>query len=338
MNNSSVDITTKVVFLSRPAAYPERPQRVEVIETHMSWVFLNDRHVYKLHKPVRTDYLDFSTLERRRADCEEELRLNRQLAPDIYLGLVALTRESDGGLALAGTGEVVEWLVKMRRLPRERMLDTCITQGTVTPTEVDRLTEVLVAFYRQAPPCPMSGEAYRQRWRRDVQTHHRLLLAAADRDLPVRQLEHLRDGLLGFVQDRPALLAARAARVVEAHGDLRPEHVCLREPPVFIDRLEFNRDFRLQDPAEELAFLALECEHVGAAWIGERLFATYQRLSDDRVNRELLAFYKAARAQLRARLSASHLTDHPPRGSVQKWLDKTRAYLQLAQRYLTVLG
>lgn len=337
MTAQAIDIATKVAFLRRPAVYSERPSQVEVIETHMSWVFLTDSHVYKLHKPVRTDYLDFSSLARRRADCEEEVRLNHRLAPDVYLGTVTLTREPDGGLVLAGRGEVVEWLVKMRRLPHDRMLDACIAQGTVMPAEVDSFTGVLVAFYQQTESEPMSGEAYRQRWCRDVQTNHRVLLAA-DRGLPVAQLERLRDGLLGFIDTRAVLLAARAGRVIEAHGDLRPEHVCLTEPPVFIDRLEFNRALRLLDPLEELAFLALECEHAGAAWIGERVFDTYQTLSGERPAAELVAFYKAGRAQLRARLSASHLTDHPPRVSTRKWLRKTRDYLELAQCYLEELG
>ena len=337
MTSQAVDIAAKVAFLRRPAAYAERPSQVEVIETHMSWVFLTDRYVYKLRKPVRTDYLDFSSLARRRADCEEELRLNRRLAPEVYLGLVALNRQADGGLALAGRGEVVEWLVKMRRLPRDRMLDACIAQGTVTPAEVDSFTGALVAFYQQSEPQPMSGEAYRQRWRRDVLTNHSVLLAA-DRGLPVAQLERLRDALLDFIDTRAALLAERAKRLIEAHGDLRPEHVCLSEPPVFIDRLEFNRALRRLDPVEEVAFLAMECEHAGAAWIGERIFDTYQALSGERPAAGLVAFYKAGRAQLRARLSASHLTDHPPRVSVQKWLRKTRDYLALAQRYLAESG
>lgn len=335
--DSPVDTATKVAFLSQPDAYSELTQRVVVVETHMSWVFLTDDDVYKLHKPVRMDYLDFSTLARRRADCEAELRLNRALAPDVYLGLVALTQEPDGSLALAGSGEVVEWLVKMRRLPRERMLDACIARGAVTPAAVDRVTKVLVAFYRRTPACPLSGEAYRRRWRQDVLSRHQGLLAA-DRGLPVAQLESLRDGLLGFIDAQALLLTERAARIIEAHGDLRPEHVCLSEPPVFIDRLEFSRDFRLQDPAEELAFLALECEHLGAAWIGDRLFSTYQQLTDDGVSEVLQAFYKAARAQLRAWLSASHLNDHPPRDSISHWLAKTQAYLQLAQHYVAQLG
>ena len=326
-------IATKVSFLSKPTAYPEQPPQVDVIETHMSWVFLTDSHVYKLHKPVRTDYLDFSTLALRRLDCEEEVRLNRRLAPDIYLGVVALTLEADGRLALAGTGEVVEWLVKMRRLPHDRMLDVCIARGTVTPADVESFTRILVRFYQQATPEPMAGMAYRQHCNRNVQTNHRILLAA-DRGLPLAQLERLRDGLLGFIETQTTLLAARALRIIEAHGDLRPEHIGLIRPPVFIDCLEFNRAFRLLDPVEEMAFLALECEYAGAAWIGEQVLDTYYNLSGDRPVPELVAFYKAGRAQLRARLSASHLTDHPPRGSVQKWLNRTRAYLKLAQRYL----
>ena len=101
-----------------------------MIETHMSWVYLTDRHAYKLKKPVRYDYLDFSTLEARRQNCEDEIRLNRRLAPDVYLAAIPLTVDAEGGLRLDGTGAVVDWLVKMRRLPADQMMDRAITART----------------------------------------------------------------------------------------------------------------------------------------------------------------------------------------------------------------
>ena len=118
------DTEAKLAFLAQRAAYSDRPCRVECIETHMAWVFLTDRHAFKLKKPVRYEFLDFSTVEARRQDCAREIELNRRLAADVYLESVPLSVGADGLLQLGGDGEIVDWLVKMRRLPRERMLDT----------------------------------------------------------------------------------------------------------------------------------------------------------------------------------------------------------------------
>lgn len=331
------DLQTKVAFLRQAVAYPDRPRQVEVIETHMSWVFLTERHVYKMKKPVRTSFLDFSTLQKRRQDCEAEVRLNRRLAADVYLGVVALTREADGGLALEGRGEAVEWLVKMVRLPHEQMLDYRIATGSVEPAEVEAFTKVLVAFYQQAEPVTMTPTAYRQRYLTDIEDNHQALLRIEA--LPVGQLAAIRENLLGWLERSAASLERRAEqrRIIEAHGDLRPEHVCLLDPPVFIDCLEFKRKFRLLDPIEELAFLALECEYAGAAFIGDIVFQTWRDLTGERPEPGLTAFYKAYRAQLRAKLSASHLEDHLPRGTAAKWINKTRAYLDLANTYVAQL-
>ncbi|WJW76569.1 hypothetical protein QVG61_05625 [Thiohalobacter sp. IOR34] len=334
----SVDIEDKVAFLSRPAAYPDHPHRVEVVETHMSWVFLTEHRVYKLKKPVRYDFLDFSTLERRHHDCQEELRLNRRLASRVYLGLVALTLEADGRLALDGDGRTIDWLVKMVRLPRERMLDQLIERGALKEAEIRRVGEVLADFYRRAKPVDMSGADYRRRFLAAIHDNQQALATAAC-ELPAGQVEAVGQTLLGFLDRQAPLIEARAdaGRIIEAHGDLRPEHVCLIEPPVFIDCLEFKRDFRLLDPADELAFLSMECEAAGALWIGPLLFDSYASRCADRPPTALIAFYKSHRALLRAKLSAAHLQDHPPRGSSGKWARKTRAYLQLASSHIELL-
>jgi len=146
--NTEVPLDRKLQFLSRSEAYPDRPRHVEAIETHMSWVFLTDSYAYKLKKPVRYDFLDFSSIEARLYDSAEEIRLNARLAPHIYLGILPLTRDAAGSLKIDGEGETVDWLVKMRRLPIDHILDHAIKQGTVETTDVKRAAVVLAKFYQ----------------------------------------------------------------------------------------------------------------------------------------------------------------------------------------------
>ncbi len=330
---SRVALDDKVAFLKRPESYPDRPARVEFVETHMSWVFLTERFAYKLKKPVRYDFLDFSTLGARHWNCREELRLNRRLAPEVYLGIVALTADPDGELRLAGEGEVLDWLVKMRRLPADRMLDRAIADGRATEFDVARVARKLAAFYTACRPVPIAPSDYCERLQADVGANLRelvrpdyLLPAATARRAAAAQLE-----LLG---SEPELFAerVRAGRVIEGHGDLRAEHVCLGGAPVIIDCLEFNRDFRIIDPADELAFLALDCERLGAAWIRDLLFDVYRRATGDRPDPRLVHFYTSHRACLRAKIAIWHLrepeVEHPA-----KWRELARTYLRLADGY-----
>ncbi|HEX6198973.1 MAG TPA: hypothetical protein VF150_01830 [Thermoanaerobaculia bacterium] len=327
-----------VRFLERPAAYPDRPERVETEETHMARVFLTERFAYKLKKPVRYDYLDFSTVEARRRDGLEEVRLNRRLAAGVYLGILPLTREEEGDLALDGDGEVVDWLVKMRRLPSERMLDRAIEDGTVREEDVDRAAGLLAGFYRDAPPVEITPAEYRERFRRDLEEIRREL-SLFDLRLPAGRLEEVVGALLGFVEERGRKLGRRVAagRIVEAHGDLRPEHVCLTPEPVVIDCLEFSRAFRLLDPADELAFLSLECERLGAAWVGERFVEVYRAETGDRPPPDLFRFYQAFRAALRAKLAAWHTRDDERRNGAE-WLAEAADYLEWAEGYVRAMG
>ncbi|HSL82704.1 MAG TPA: hypothetical protein VLF66_07995 [Thermoanaerobaculia bacterium] len=333
-------LAEKVRFLERPAAYPDRPERVETEETHMAWVFLTDRFAYKLKKPVRYDYLDFSTVEARRRDGVREVALNRRLAAGVYLGIVPLTWEPDapgGPFVLDGEGEVVDWLVKMRRLPSERMLDRAIEDGTVREEDVARAARLLAGFYRDARPVEITPAEYRERFRRDLEEIRREL-SRFELRLPAGRLEDVVGALLRFVEDRGRTLDRRveAGRIVEAHGDLRPEHVCLTPEPVVIDCLEFNRAFRLLDPADELAFLSLECERLGAPWVGERFVEVYRSVTGDRPPPDLFRFYQGFRAALRAKLAAWHTRDDARRNGAE-WLAEAADYLEWAEKYVQAI-
>lgn len=327
-------LADKVAFLKQAGSYPDAPHTVESVETHMSWVFLTDAFAYKLKKPVRYDYLDFSTLEARRLDCEEELRLNRRLAAEIYLAVVPLRVTADGGLSLGGEGPPADWLVKMRRLPAARMLDHLIRQRKVTQDAVCTLARKLAAFYAGAAPEPIDADAYRQRLAGQIAESLREL-GRPEFGLPADRLTHLAEAQSAFLQQQAALLDARVAqrRIVEGHGDLRPEHVCLLADPVVIDCLEFKRDFRILDPLDELGYLALECERLGMPEIGPWLLAAYGEASGDQWPVPLLHFYQSCRATLRAKLAIWHLRDdgrHPP----QKWVRVAYEYLDLAERHI----
>lgn len=320
-------IEDKVARLRDPRVYPDRPSVIEVIETHFSWVFLTERRVYKLKKPVRYHGIDFTALAARRHNCEQEVTLNRRLAPRVYLGVAALTQTAAGGVTFDGAGTIVDWLVVMRRLPAAGMLDVAIRAGTIDPAAVDRIAALLSGFYRNAAPAPLAPKTYRRRLAATVAENHAVLGAAEglDQTLVAKLIAWQED----FLGARGALFAGRAGRLVDAHGDLRPEHVCLAPEPVIIDCLEFDAALRQLDPLDELAYLGLECERLGAAQIGTRILDHYQATNADRCPPELTDFYRAFRACVRARIAIWHLADCAANEG-ERWRQRARDYLALA--------
>ena len=330
-------LAEKVAFLRRPDSYPERPKSVEAVETHMSWVFLTDHHAYKLKKPVRYDFLDFSSIEARHLDCQEELRLNRRLAPDVYLGTLPIRAHHGGELSFEGTGAIVDWLVKMRRLPRKLMLDQAIREGRVRDNDIEGITRVLSEFYQASVRLELTPKEYRDRYLRDIQANLGVL-SKPSFGLCTSMIDRVRKAQLRVLEQQPEIVdeRVRQGRIVEAHGDLRPEHICLGPNPVIIDCLEFNRDFRILDPVDELCFLAMECELLGAAFVGQRTFETYRRLTGDDPTKTLIAFYKCYRACLRAKLAVCHLAD-PETCDPERWTAVTHNYLAVADGYAAKL-
>jgi uncharacterized protein len=328
-----VPLDSTLAFLQRPDAYADAPAAVKVVQTHMSWVFLTDRHAYKLKKPIRYDGIDLTTSALRRSNCEEEVRLNRRLAPDIYLGIVALTRAPNDELALNGRGEPVDWLVEMRRLPAEHMLDVILAESRATAEEaaIRAVAGHLARFYVNASAETVSGAAHCKRLsdgvRRDVGE-----LSRPRYGLPRRRLDQLAEGQQAYLHKCAVVFERRVAagRVVDGHGDLRPEHICVRPEPAIIDCLEFSKELRVVDPADELAFLALECERIGDARVGQWFLATYCRVTGDEPPASLLHFYRVYRALRRATLAVWHLDD-PTVTDPERFAARARHYLELVE-------
>ena len=333
-------------FLQEPATHAPAgaapTDTVRTIETHMAWVFLIGDQALKLKKPVRYDFLDFSTATAREAACREELRLNVRLAPQVYLGLDALRWDGhrvslEPASRPAGDTVTFDWLVRMQRLPAERMLDALIGRAAVGPADIGALVSVLVPFYRHAEAIPPSAApGWIDRRRREQAITRELLLhpqfglaaaAVAVLDRFDRAFDRHRDAL----QQR-----LEAGRVVDGHGDLRPEHVCLLQPPVVIDALEFDAALRRVDPFEEIALLGLECDALGAAWIGPQLVDGLALGLDDPLGPRMVPLYRAYRALLRARLALAHLLDAQPRHP-QRWVPLAQRFLDLARQALDAL-
>src|SRR5215467_156469 len=329
MRSSNWSIEEKVTFLRRPASYPQCAEQVETIQTHMSWVFLTDKHAWKLKKPVRNEYLDFSTPEARRLDCSREVRFSRRLARDVYLGIVPLTFNKNGNLQLGGRGRRVDSLVLMRRLPANRMLDHLIRSRAVSENDIAKLASYLATFYKNLAPASITRPHYRERLATDFERAGKELAAGAY-GLPAGLVEPLIQSQLEFLQRNGGLFddRVRAGKIIEGHKDLRPEHICLEESPVVIDCLEFNRSLRILDAASELTFLALECERLGAPVAGEIIFRRYEEETGDRPPRRLLAFYKVYHACIRAKIALWHLQDERIRDRAG-WISKAAQYLTI---------
>lgn len=318
------ELAAKLAFLRASNAFDGV---LEVIETHMSWVFLTARHAFKLKKLVHLPFVDYRTIERRRQSCDNELRLGRRLAADVYDAVVPLVAKP-GGLAIGGVGDIVDWLVVMRRLPRDRMLPEMLAEGEATGAHADALGDLLARFYRAAPRASWNAVEYRRRMRELVISGGGELV---ERGASRRAVGRIVECELTAIERQASALDARIAggHVVDAHGDLRPEHVCLETPPVVIDPLEFDDDLRTLDAASELAFFALECERLGASWFAERVLARYLERSGDRVPAPLLALYRGQHALTRALIALRHVDDAEP-SEQWRWHARAEDYIARA--------
>lgn len=322
-------------LLGDESSYADHPKQVDVIETHISWVFLTDRYAYKLKKPVRFEFLDFSTAEKRRRACRDEVRLNRRLAPSVYLAVLPVTRNAAGQLALDGEGTPVDWVVQMRRLPDSCSLTSLIENGGLTAKDSEAIIEHLADFYSGSPSVRISPDEYRATIERHIRANSETLFTARQGELP--RIQRVISAQLRYLRVQSELLAKRVTvgRIVDGHGDLRPEHIYFDGRPAVIDCVEFSEELRHVDIADDLSFLAMECEHLGSAELGNRIMAACERICGDVVPVHLSAFYRCYRACVRAKVALLRARQKPnaPRNDNQ-----FIQYLHLADIHAAELG
>ena len=334
----SVQFGAIVEAMSRPQFYPHRPAAVTVEQTHISFVFLAGDQVYKIKKPVRFSFLDFSTLDRRRRLCHEEVRLNRRLAADIYLGVVSVC-DDNGRLRLGSEDDpaAVEYAVHMRRLPHQHLLDHLLDHGDVSPAMIEQLAARLVEFHAKAacgPEITANGSADAV-WRvlEDNYSNGRRFrgntIAAGDDDA-------IQKFARSFLDDHAEMFRRRQeeGRIRECHGDLHSEHVCFSNGLVIFDCIEFNTQFRYIDVASDIAFLAMDLDYHGRSDLAELFVDAYVRGSGDHEARRLLPFYKCYRAYVRGKVdSLKSIEPDVPEAERVAASASARRHFELAYRY-----
>lgn len=284
-------------------------QALEVVETHISWVFLHPDTVLKVKKPVNFGFLDFSTPDARRQACEAEVRLNSRLSPDVYLEVLRVTRNASGEHEIEGSGPVVDYAVHMRRLPDAARADQLLAAGRLEWGQVEALVGLLARFHAHASHSPEIDEFGRvatiSKNVRENFTQAHGALAQLVSDAQQREIEAWQ---LDFLEQHAARFERRIAahRVKDGHGDLRLEHVYFNEPkqPTILDCIEFNERFRFGDVASDIAFLSMDLAWHGHVELKERFVSAYARETNDYDLYGVLDFYESYRAYVRAKVSA----------------------------------
>lgn len=320
--------------LRSAAFYPHRPETVEVVETHISWVFLAGDRVFKLRKPVVFPFLDYGTPERRRHMCEEEVRLGRRLAPNVYVGVRPLLERDGTGWALGEFGdEGTEYVVEMRRFDEERTLAALLRDDNAGEATMSAVAARVAAFHHEAAPAPPGSfdpEAVAATVSENFSTLlpyelalGRTLLAGAHRYA------------VSFLHSHSELIEQRTEQgfVRDCHGDLRAEHVIVEDEGVAVfDPVEFDPSLREIDVAADLAFLIMDLMDAGADDLAETLVREYEAAGGDHGGEPLLYFYAAYRAMVRAKVACLRAGELPPREARSESLVEARRLAGLARR------
>jgi aminoglycoside phosphotransferase family enzyme/predicted kinase len=303
---------TTLKSLMKPEAYPEATTSVELVQTHVSYIFLTDRHAYKIKKPVDFGFLNFSTIDRRRFYCNEEVRLNRRLCPDIYEGVVEL-RETLAGAAFHGSGTIIDYAVKMKRLPADRMLDRLVEAGDVTAATMREVASVIAEFHGTAPSSPAIAEYGRlERIMFNWQENFEQMLPFEELTLPARDRESIRSWVTAFAADHGHIFQQRVndGFVRECDGDIHLENICLDNGAVHIfDCIEFNERFRCCDTAADIAFLLMDLDYHGRHDLSDDVIDEYVSRTGDRGMLALIDFYRVYRAYVRGKVESFRLND-----------------------------
>jgi uncharacterized protein len=325
--------------LGRPEAYPApRPSQVTQVTTHISWVFLTDREVWKLKRPVDYGFVDYTTLERRRRCCEDEVRLNRRLAPDVYLGVVPV-RLGPRGHWFGADGEIVDYAVRMRRLADEHSAKALLRRNALTPDHLTRLAARLAQFFLDATPTPEAGAI--ETIFDNVIENFAQAEPFVGRFLSRDTFDAVRAWQLGILAQESGRFRGRVeqGRIRDGHGDLRLEHVYFEgSEPLAIDCVEFNERLRHGDTAADVAFLAMELTARAQADLAELFLAAFALESEDYDLYGVVNFYAGYRAWVRGKVAAFLAADPstPPEKAARK-AEEARALFSLARSYADAL-
>jgi hypothetical protein len=321
-----------------PRAYPSTPAEVTLVQTHISYLLFTPEFVYKIKKPVDFGFLDFTTLARRLHFCHEEVRLNRRLAPDVYLGVVEITSR-EGRVFMEGTGEVVEYAVKMRRLEPGTILEGMLPRITSAAADkmIKRVAGTIAAFHENTPACAASsGAGTPQDLKKKIDENLSQTAAFIGVTLSREQFESIKGYSLGFIANNTELLKRRVESgfIRDCHGDIHSEHISIGERIAIIDCIEFNERFRFSDVVADIAFLSMDLDFHNRADLAKKLDASYFEATGDREGSALMNFYKTYRACIRGKVEGlKHLEPEVTETEKEEAYINARHHFHLAGEY-----
>jgi aminoglycoside phosphotransferase family enzyme len=331
-----MDILFLQKALLNPEIYSDHPKEVRFFETHISLLFFTGNHVYKVKKPVDFGFLDFTSLEKRKYFCEQEVTLNRRLSPKIYLGVVKITQDGKQ-ILLDGRGEVVEYAVKMKQIPEDLLMNKLLEKDQVTLKMIEAVSEKLARFYSTAETSDfIKSFARPERIKQDTDENfeqtEKYIAVTISKDIYLEIQNRTND----FFRTEAEIFHQRIAadRIRDCHGDLRLEHIFWEDEISIFDCIEFNERFRYTDTAADIAFLAMDLDYHGKEDLTEHLIQTYIQKSGDQDLVKVLNFYKCYRAYVRGKVESFRLDDpNIPEGEKRGALQRAKKYFNLAQRY-----
>ena len=322
--------------LLRPEAYPHPAGQIRLVQTHISYIILTGGFVYKIKKPVNFGFLDFTTLDKRKYFCEREVILNKRLSPEIYLGIEPVTA-AESGYRVGGSGEPIEYAVKMRQMPQDRMMDALIKKNEIQKSMIDRIVEKLVPFYERAavgPGIDFYGEIPQIRF--NVEENFIQVQSYISRALSEKRFKAIQSYALSFLKDKASLFQERirSKKIRDGHGDLYSANICIAEDVHIYDCIEFNERFRYGDIASDLAFLAMDLDFHHLPDLSNYLVNRYMQISRDCSLAGVLDFYKCYRACVRGKIHCFSADSREIEDEQRdRSLSAARRYFELARFY-----
>lgn len=328
-----------VEALMKPEAYDENPGNIELCQTHISFVFLTNKLVYKVKKAVNFGFLDFSTLDKRHFFCEKELELNRRLCPDMYLEVVPINKSKT--IKIKGDGETVEYAVKMKRLPEDRIMTKLLDEGKVDEKLIDKIAKIIADFHDKAETNQRINEfgslaAIGVNWKENFDQTEEYV----GRTLTAKDFNLIREKVEPFMDTNAMLFDKRIAdgKIRDCHGDIHSGNIFVADKVYIFDAVEFNERFRYADVASDVAFLAMDLEFRKRTDLSRFFVRKYVDYSGDLEAAKLLPFYKCYRAYVRGKVVGFRLND-PNIAAKEKdeALKEAKAYFKLAVEYAATL-
>jgi aminoglycoside phosphotransferase family enzyme len=326
-----------VKALSDPKAYPEATRGVEIIQTQMSVIFLTDGYVYKVKKAVNLGYLDYTTLDNRKCFCEQEVKLNSRLCGGVYLGVVPIIF-AGGKIVLGGKDRAIEYAVKMRRLPQDRMMDALLAKNRVTTEMITLVAEKVAEFHNRAETNPVISKfGTTDAITFNTEENFSQTENYIGRTISFAQYRRINQYTRDFIKNKTVLFRQRVAdgKIKDCHGDLHAQHICFTDGICIYDCIEFNNRFRYVDVAAEVSFLSMDLDHWGHPELSRQFVAAYVAKSGDRELPKLLNFYKCYFAYVRGKVCGFKLSDSLVSAEDKdKALEDAKQYFALAESYI----